>query len=133
VTYDAPVAVRIAMVVLAAAAIGVLGTRLRDHDRCAAAQAAVPPRIGELTASCRDPDVIAGVSPTLLVAGRPEQALSLARESVRREPKSFIGWVALGFALRDRDPAGAQRAVARAKALNPRWQGLAPAAGARTP
>ena len=123
-TYDAPVVLRIALVVLAAAAIGVLATRLRDHDRCAAAQAAVPPRVGELAASCRDPDVLAGVSPTLLVAGRPDQALSLARESVRRAPDSFIAWVALGFALRDRDPAGSRRALARAKELNPRWQGL---------
>jgi hypothetical protein len=43
---------------------------------------------------------------------------------VRRESASFIGWVALGLALRDRDPAGSRRALARAKALNPRWQGL---------
>jgi hypothetical protein len=32
--------------------------------------------------------------------------------------------VALGLALRDRDPAGSRRALARAKELNPRWQGL---------
>jgi hypothetical protein len=47
-----------------------------------------------------------------------------ARESVRREPQSFVGWVAVGLTLRDRDPAGSRAALARAKALNPRWQGL---------
>jgi hypothetical protein len=122
------VPLRIAIVALAAAAIVLLGSRLRDHDRCQSAQTATPPRVGQLTASCRDPDVLAGASAALVAAGKREQAASLARESVRREPDSFIGWVAVAFATRDSDPAQAQRAVARAKALNPRWQGLGPAA-----
>jgi hypothetical protein len=71
VTYDAPVA-WIALVVPAAAA-SVCSARGCDHDR-RTAQAAVPPRVGEMAASCRDPDVLAGVSPTLLGAGRPDQA-----------------------------------------------------------
>ena len=117
-------AVRLAIVVLAAAAIVLLGSRLRDHDRCDAARAAVAQHVGELTSSCRDPDVIAGASVVLRAGGKADQGLRLARESVRREPESFVGWVALGLALRDRDPDGARRALARAKALNPRWQGL---------
>ena len=117
-------AVRIAIVALAAAAIVLLGSRLRDHDRCDSARAAVATHIATLTSSCRDPDVIAGASAALVASGKGEQGLRLARESVRREPESFIGWVALGLALRDRDPAGSRRALARAKALNPRWQGL---------
>ena len=116
--------VRLAIVVVAAAAIVLLGSRLRDHDRCDSALAAVATHVGALTSSCRDPDVIAGASAQLLAAGKRDAGLRLARESVRREPASFIGWVALGLALRDRDPAGSRRALARAKALNPRWQGL---------
>jgi hypothetical protein len=108
------VALRLAIVVVAVAAIVLLGSRLRDHDRCDSARAAVGQRTGELTASCRDPDVIASASAVLLAA----------RESVRREPESFVGWVAMGLTLRDRDPAGSRAALARAKALNPRWQGL---------
>jgi len=118
------VAVRLAIVLVAAAAIALLGSRLRDHDRCDSARADVGERTGELTASCRDPDVIASASAVLLAAGRREQAVGLARESVRREPESFVGWVALGLTLRDRDPVGSRAALARAKALNPRWQGL---------
>jgi hypothetical protein len=118
------VILRIAIVAVAVAAIVLLGSRLRDHDRCDSAQAAVATHVAVLTASCRDPDVIAGASAALLNAGRRADGLRLARESVRREPDSFIGWVALGLALRDRDAAGSRRALARAKALNPRWQGL---------
>jgi hypothetical protein len=118
------VPIRLAIVALAVGAIVLLGTRLRDHERCDSAQAAVATHVAALTATCRDPDVIAGASAALLTAGKRDEGLRLARESVRREPESFIGWVALGFALRDRDPVGSRRALARAKALNPRWQGL---------
>jgi hypothetical protein len=127
------VAVRIAIVVLAVGAVAVLATRLRDHDRCEAARANVTARVATLTDACRDPDVVAGASAALVAAGQRDRGLALARESVRREPRSFIGWVALGLALRDRDPAGAQRAVARAKALNPRWPGLPPAPAPQSP
>ena len=126
-------AARIAIVALAIAAVAVLGTRLRDHDRCESARAAIPPRAATVTQSCRDPDVVAGASAALVTAGQRDRGLALARESVRREPRSFIARVALGLALRDRDPAGARRALARAKALNPRWPGLAPAPAPRSP
>ena len=123
-TYDPRVVVRFAIVLVAAAAIVLLGSRLRDHDRCDSARTAVATHVGALASSCRDADVVAGASAQLLSAGKRDDGLRLARESVRREPASFIGWVALGLALRDRDPAGSRRALARAKALNPRWQGL---------
>jgi hypothetical protein len=119
---------RIAIVALAAAAIVLLGTRLREHDRCQSAQTAKPLPFGELTANCRDPDVLAGASVVLLNAGRRSDAVRMARAAVRREPDSFAGWVAVAFVTRDRDPAQARRAAARAKALNPRWPGLPPAA-----
>ena len=124
---------RLAIVVLAVGAIAVLASRLRDHDRCEAARAAVPARIATLRSACRDPDVVAGASAALVGAGQRDRGLALARESVRREPRSFIGWVAVGLALRDRDAAGSRRALQRAKALNPRWPGLAPAPAPRTP
>jgi hypothetical protein len=127
------VAVRLAIVALAVAAVAVLTTRLRDHDRCEAARAAVVAQVRTLRSSCRDPDVVAGAAAALLVAGRRDRGLALARASVRREPRSFIGWVAVGLALRDHDPAGSRRAVARAKALNPRWPGLGPAVAPRSP
>jgi hypothetical protein len=118
------VAVRVAIVLVAVAAIVLLGSRLRDHDRCDSARAAVATHVGTLSSSCRDPDIVAGASAQLLTAGKRADGLRLARESVRRERASFIGWVALGLALRDRDPAGSWRALARAKKLNPRWPGL---------
>jgi len=124
VTYDPRVVVRLAIVLVAAAAIVLLGSRLREHGRCDSARTAVATHVGVLASSCRDPDVVAGASAQLLAAGKRDAGLRLARESVRREPASFIGWVGLGLALRDRDPAGSRRALARAKALNPRWQGL---------
>jgi hypothetical protein len=127
------VAVRIAIVVLAVGAVVVLATRLRDHDRCEGARANVAARIATLEQACRDPDVVAGASAALVAAGQRDRGLALARESVRREPRSFIAQVALALALRDRDPAAAQRAVARAKALNPRWPGLAPAPAPQSP
>ena len=123
-TYDPRVVVRLAIVLVAAAAVVLLGSRLRDHDRCDSARAAVVAHVDALASSCRDPDIVAGASAQLLTAGKRADGLRLARESVRREPASFIGWVALGLALRDRDPAGSRRALARAKELNPRWQGL---------
>ena len=123
-TYDPRVVVRFAIVLLAGAAIVLLGSRLRDHGHCDSARTAVATHVGVLASSCRDPDVVAGASAQLLAAGKRDAGLRLARESVRREPASFIGWVGLGLALRDRDPAGSRRALARAKALNPRWQGL---------
>ena len=97
-----------------------LGSRLRDHDRCDSARAAVAAHVDALASSCRDPDVVAGASAQLLTAGKRADGLRLARESVRREPASFIGWVALGLALRDRDPG---RVAARARAR----QGAQPA------
>jgi hypothetical protein len=135
-----PMAVlRVVIVVVAVGAIVLVGTRLRDHDRCQSAQTAIAasgPRGGEiakLSASCRDPDVIAGVSALLLVAGARQPGTALAREAVQREPASFIGWVALAQGLGATDPAGARAAVRRARALNPRWPGPASASTPRSP
>ena len=85
VTYDPPVAVRLAIVAVAAAAIVLLGSRLRDHDRCDSARAAVATHVGALTSSCRDPDVVAGASAQLLAAGKRDAgAAAGARERAPR-------------------------------------------------
>jgi hypothetical protein len=122
------VLVRLVVVALAVAAVVVLGIRLREHDRCQSAQKGTAVDVAELSANCRDPDLLASASFLLVTAGKRAEGERLAQESVRREPDSFAGWVAVAFVTRDRDPARARRAVARAKALNPRWQGLPPAA-----
>ena len=114
VTYDPPVVVRIAIVAVAVAAIVLLASRLRDHDRCDSALAAVATHVGALTSSCRDPDVVAGASAQLLTAGRRDAGLRLARESVRREPAELhrLGRPRAG-AARARSRRVATRAGAR--------------------
>jgi hypothetical protein len=126
------VLVRLAIVVVAVGAIVLLGTRLREHDACQSAQEGSAVDVAKLSANCRDPDVLASASFLLVTAGKRADGERLAQESVRREPDSFAGWVAVALAQRDRNSPQARRAVARAKALNPRWQGLPPA-GARGP
>jgi hypothetical protein len=121
------VLVRLVVVALAVAAVVVLDIRLREHDRCQSAQTGTAVDVPELTANCRDPDVLASASFLLVTAGKRTEGARLARESVRREPDSFTGWVAVALAQRDRNSPQTRRAVARAKALNPRWQGLPPA------
>jgi hypothetical protein len=123
---------RLVVVALAIAAIVVLGVRLREHDRCQAAQRGSSVDVAQLSANCRDPDVLASASFLLVTAGKRAEGERLAQESVRREPDSFAGWVAVALAQPDRSSPQAQRAVARAKALNPRWQGL-PRAAAQGP
>jgi Flp pilus assembly protein TadD len=122
------VPLRIAILAVAIAAIVFLGARLRQHDHCQSAQTANPLQVAALTKDCRDPDVLAGASVVLLNAGKRADAVRMAQEAVRREHDSFAGWVAVAFVTRDRDPAQARSAIARAKALNPRWPGLPPAA-----
>lgn len=135
--YDPRVIARSILLACAAAAIVALATQLRSQDRCDAASTALfafavhgtapaggpAAALGRVRSSCRGGDALAAASGALGVAKRPALALAAARESVRREPQGFAGWVALSDALRRSDPAGAARAVARAKALNPRWRG----------
>jgi predicted Zn-dependent protease len=126
------VVVRVVVVALAVAAVVVLGIRLREHDRCQSAQKGTAVDVAKLSANCRDPDLLASASFLLVTAGKRAEGERLAQESVRREPDGFAGWVALALAQPDRNSPRARRAVARAKALNPRWQGL-PRAGAQGP
>jgi Flp pilus assembly protein TadD len=131
---------RVAVLAVCVVAVAVLTGRRADDGACrdararafalagrgvqsAAGGAALAPA---LRANCHDADELAGGAASLLVAGRRADALALAREATRRAPDVFAGWVALEAALRRADPAGARRAEARARALNPRWTGPAP-------
>jgi hypothetical protein len=122
------VPLRIAIVAVAVGAIVFLGVRLREHDRCQSAQKGRAVDVAKLSANCRDPDVLASASFLLVTAGKRAEGERLAQESVRREHDSFAGWVAVALAQGDRNSPQARRAAARAKALNPRWPGLPPAA-----
>jgi hypothetical protein len=126
------VLVRLVVVALAIAAVAVVGSRLGEDERCQSAQTGTAVDVAKLSANCRDPDVLASASFLLVTAGKRAEGARLAQESVRREPDSFAGWVAVALAQRDRNSPQTRRAVARAKALNPRWQGLPPA-GAQGP
>ena len=47
-------------------------------------------------------------------------ALRLARDAVREEPKNSYAWATLSVLLRPGDPAASERALQRARKLNPR-------------
>lgn len=131
--------VRSALLACCVAAVVALAMQLHSQDRCDAAAKALfafavhgtapsggpAAALGRVRSSCRGGDALAAASGALGLAKRPALALAAARAAVTREPQGFAGWVALSDALQRSDPAGAARAAARAKALNPRWQGPA--------
>ena len=60
-----------------------------------------------------------------LRSGRHSAAARLAQDAVDQESQRFDGWVIVAAALaRSGDPAGARRALARAKRLNPLYRPL---------
>jgi hypothetical protein len=54
-----------------------------------------------------------------LRAGQAGVAEALARRAIGREPRNWEAWRALSAALEGRNAAGARRAAARARGLNP--------------
>jgi hypothetical protein len=134
------VVLRLGIAAVCVAAIVVLAGRLSDQNGCQDARRAVFAAAGgapatpralaadarTLRADCHDVDDLSAGSVSLLVAGRPDDALALARDATRRGPDVFSAWAALEAAERRADPAAARRAEARARALNPRWSGPAP-------
>jgi hypothetical protein len=138
--YDPGVLVRALLASCCAAIAVLLAVQLRAQDRCDAAAHAVFLAPARATAStiarvrgCHDAQALASAAVALERAGRHDAALALARTAVAREPRGFADWVGLAFVERASDPAAAARAVARAKALNPRWPGPAPAAAPAPP
>jgi predicted Zn-dependent protease len=51
--------------------------------------------------------------------GRPQQAVSLLRPVVKREPDNLTAWALIAIGAQKIDPALAREATARARALNP--------------
>jgi hypothetical protein len=136
--YDPRVLVRAIVLACCAAAVVFLAGRLHAQDRCDAASRALflaPARADAATIarvrSCRSAQDLANAAVALNGVGRHAAALALARTAVAREPQGFPVWVGLALVESASDPAAAARAQARAKALNPRWPGLAPSAPAR--
>jgi hypothetical protein len=125
---------RIALVLVAVAAIALGLTRLHRTDGCESTRRTIVtalfhhrlPQGGialqqrRLTRDCRDGSVLAFVSTVETTAGLRGPATSLARTVTRREPRNRVGWIALAQALQRTDPRGAAAAAARAKALDPR-------------
>jgi tetratricopeptide (TPR) repeat protein len=52
-------------------------------------------------------------------SGRPQEALQLLRDVVRREPENFDAWLVMASVAAETDPELAARARARARELNP--------------
>ena len=131
---------RLAICAVCLAAILVLAGRLSDQDACqdarravfllgtrgVAPQRALATEAKALREDCHDVDELSAGSVSMLLAGRGDDALALAREATRHGPEVFSAWVALEAAQRRSNPAAARRAEARARVLNPRWTGPAP-------
>jgi predicted Zn-dependent protease len=109
----------LALLAVAALAFGAL--RLGDVRACERAQERPASSASALLEHCAGALPLARASAALLRAGRPAEAQRLAEAAARRQPDDYVGWVALaGVRAARGDAAGAQRARARARALNPR-------------
>lgn len=126
----------LARVLVLAAAVGAVAfgaMQLHRVRRCSGAHYALlfalahhrrPPnglsaQIHTLTSSCDDPVALEGISILLTASGHHARALALARRAVHEDPRAQAGWVALAQALDRTDPAGARKARARVRALDP--------------
>jgi predicted Zn-dependent protease len=122
---------RIALVVVAAAAIFSLATWLHQQRqfgdaRAAALAARTPAQVAaaatQLHRSAQDtPDTLPETAEAfvLLRAGRAPDAAVILRSVVRREPRNVAAWTLLAQSLDGRDPAGAARARSVARRLSP--------------
>ena len=66
-----------------------------------------------------DGDVLPRLAGLELTAGRPERAVALLRPLVRHEPENVAAWTVLALALAETDPAAAEAANERRRALAP--------------
>ena len=123
-----------AVLVAAGIALAVVGVRREQgHDACASARidslaiglkrapANGAPAVAErVAAHCRDTAILSESAIALLRAGQTGPAQRLAATAIAREPDVRNGWVALSLARRRAgDAAGAQRALVRARQLDP--------------
>jgi cytochrome c-type biogenesis protein CcmH/NrfG len=122
------------VLVLAGCALVAFGVQRHDrHDACADARrdalavglhglpaGQAPAIAARLEDDCRDTAVLSEGAAAFLRADQTGPALGLARTAIRREPEGRNGWIALSWARRQAgDPAGAARALDRARRLDP--------------
>jgi predicted Zn-dependent protease len=139
-------ALRIALVLVACAAVAFGISRTRQDHRCQDARQAIVTalfhhRLPEgglafqqrrLLGNCRDGSLLAHVSTIETTGGQRASAIALARRVTRDEPRNRVGWIALAQALAAGDPARAAAARERARMLDPMGR-VPPAAGAGAP
>jgi hypothetical protein len=135
---------RVALVLCAAAAIGVGISGLRQTHRCGQAKQAIDAVVfqrtlhraapdphelaaaqARLVADCRDRTEIARYATVEGTVGLTQPATSLARTVTRLEPDNRFGWLALALVLGGDHPLAAAAARRRAHALDPRGVPLA--------
>jgi predicted Zn-dependent protease len=123
-----------AVLVAAGIALAVVGVRREQgHDACSSARSDTfdivlrrapatdaPAVARRVAADCRDTTILAESAVALLRVNQTGPAEQLAATVIRREPDVRNGWVALSLARRKAgDAAGAQRALQRARQLDP--------------
>jgi hypothetical protein len=125
------VAARVAVAVVAVVVLAWLGVMERNERLLArgvatAGQLNTPADFARAEADLRaarllNPTTTPDFNRAVLYAGarRPERAIALMRDVVRREPDNRIAWGVLYGFTRDRDPATARRARAALRRLDP--------------
>jgi 3-hydroxy-3-methylglutaryl CoA synthase len=114
--------------VLAVAVVALLVASLRDHERCAHARSTIfsaalgrggdeRAALRDLRATCRGATALVDVAGALHARRRDREALVLAREAARREPRSAAAWRAV--AQTAQAPAEARAAERRRRTLDP--------------
>jgi predicted Zn-dependent protease len=124
---------RVALVVAGLALVFAGVRRHQGHDACSTARADVfhivlkrapvtdaPEAATRVAEHCRDTAILSESAVALLRVNQTAPARRLADLATRREPDVRNGWVALSLTLRKQgDAAGADRALARARQLDP--------------
>ena len=122
---------RVAILAVTVTVVVLVVGAYRSEERCSEAGAdvvrsvtgtaggGIEPALATL-AGCTETRASVLAASELARSGREEEALPLARATVRAEPDNPGAWLALFLALRRSDPAGAQRARERVLELNPR-------------
>jgi hypothetical protein len=133
--YASPVLVRGGVILIAVAAIAFGLHRLGDvracqHARSEGFAASLGQRVPggadrlarDVIAHCRGGSDLSATSVALARTGALDTAGRLAREAIRRDPRDYLGWVALAIVLQRRhEPASSRQAARRALALNLRY------------
>jgi predicted Zn-dependent protease len=128
----APRIARLALVVVAVSAAVVLVSFQRSEDACTDSvkamffalrdrvpDAQLDPTVASVEDDCPGSARLVDAGAVLFQQGQTQQAESVLREAVEREPESFSAWAGLASVLAKAEPAASADAAARAKELNP--------------